>query len=67
MARIFLCGPALAEYMLNGTWAPEMPSSFRITSERIARLRKNLARTEDQGSTASHGDEGPPLDEATIS
>lgn len=67
MARIFLCAPALGEYMLNGTWAPEMPSSFRINPERIARLRKNLARKEDQGTTASHEDEGPPLDEATIS
>lgn len=40
MARIFLCAPSLASYILDGEWDPKMPKSFQITPERIERLRK---------------------------
>lgn len=39
MARIFLCAPALAQYVLTGKWDPAMPACFRLTPERLARLR----------------------------
>lgn len=39
MARIFLCAPVLAEFMRTGEWDPAMPASFRLTPERVARLR----------------------------
>jgi len=46
MARIFLCAPVLAKYMLDGEWDPEMPSAFLVTEERLARLRKEVKRDE---------------------
>jgi glycine/D-amino acid oxidase-like deaminating enzyme len=42
MARIFLCAPTLAKYMLDGTWDTAMPEAFRVTPERIAGLRKTV-------------------------
>lgn len=39
MARIFLCAPSLAQYILEGTWPAEMPQSFVLSQERIDRLR----------------------------
>lgn len=65
MARIFLCAPALAQYMLDGTWQEEMPSSFRITRQRIDGLRKKLARTEHEAKGSKAEDE-PPLDKVPI-
>jgi hypothetical protein len=45
MARIFLCAPALAEYMMTGEWEAAMPASFRVTPERLAKLRKKVNQT----------------------
>jgi hypothetical protein len=42
MARIFLCAPSLASYILNEEWDPKMPKSFQITPERIERLKKKV-------------------------
>ena len=46
MARIFLCAPALARYMLEGEWDPAMPTAFLVTEERLARLWKGVKRDE---------------------
>ena len=43
MARIFLCAPALATYMMTDRWDPAMPEAFLITTERIQKLRQGLA------------------------
>ncbi|OCF36345.1 hypothetical protein I316_02220 [Kwoniella heveanensis BCC8398] len=51
MARIFLCAPALARYVLTGEWDEAMPKSMRITEERLARLRTGL----DKGSLSKDG------------
>ena len=42
MARIFLCAPSLASYILDGEWDPKMPKSFQITPDRIERLRRKV-------------------------
>lgn len=39
MARIALCAPTLVGYMDSGEWEGIMPECFRITQERMARLR----------------------------
>jgi hypothetical protein len=65
MVRIFLCAPALAQYMLDGEWQEEMPKSFRVTQDRIDRLRKKIARKE-QETKESVAEAGPPLEDATI-
>ncbi|BEI82191.1 hypothetical protein CcaverHIS002_0300590 [Cutaneotrichosporon cavernicola] len=39
MARMFVTGPALAHYIRTGAWDRAMPKSFRVTPERLARLR----------------------------
>ena len=46
MARIFLCAPALAKYMLGEEWDPEMPEAFKITPERLAKLRTKVGNHE---------------------
>ncbi|WVQ62711.1 uncharacterized protein L199_000859 [Kwoniella botswanensis] len=51
MARIFICAPALAKHILTGEWDPIMPASFRITEERLTRLRKGL----DKGKLSKDG------------
>ncbi|WWC58190.1 uncharacterized protein I303_100726 [Kwoniella dejecticola CBS 10117] len=51
MARIFICAPALAKHILTGEWDDIMPSSFRITEERLAKLRKGL----DKGKLSHNG------------
>jgi hypothetical protein len=66
MARIFLCAPALAHYMLTGEWDREMPEAFQITPERICRLKKKVARKE-QEEKESLTEAGPPLEKVTIS
>ena len=72
MARIFLCAPTLAEYILTSKWDPAMPEAFRVTPERLEKLR---AKVEKPSEPASHGakDEGtvngtlvPALEDATI-
>jgi len=42
MARIFLCAPSLASYILDGEWDPKMPKSFQMTSDRIERLKRKV-------------------------
>ena len=42
MARIFLCAPSLASYILDGEWDPDMPESFKITPKRIERLKQKV-------------------------
>jgi hypothetical protein len=42
MARIFLCAPSLASYILDGEWDPKMPKSFQITPDRIERLKQKV-------------------------
>ncbi|GMK58038.1 hypothetical protein CspeluHIS016_0500700 [Cutaneotrichosporon spelunceum] len=39
MARIFVTAPALAHYIRTGVWDAAMPKSFRVSEERLARLR----------------------------
>lgn len=39
MARIFLCAPSLAHFILEGRWPEEMPRSFVLSQERIDRLQ----------------------------
>jgi hypothetical protein len=51
MARIFLCAPALAGYMLSGEWDPDMPTSFRVTPERLAKLRAKVDQAKEDAST----------------
>ncbi|WVR03558.1 hypothetical protein IAU60_000550 [Kwoniella sp. DSM 27419] len=51
MARIFLCAPALARFIQTGEWDPAMPASFRITEERLDRLRRGL----DKGVLKQNG------------
>ncbi|KAK4688190.1 hypothetical protein P7C73_g1922, partial [Tremellales sp. Uapishka_1] len=46
MARIMLCAPALAKYMLHGEWDPEMPEAFKITEERLERLKVALQKAQ---------------------
>lgn len=65
MARIFLCAPTLAQYMLTGEWADEMPEAFKVTPERISRLRKKVAR-KAQEENESMTEAGPPLEKVTI-
>jgi hypothetical protein len=50
MARIFLCAPALAEYMLTGEWDPAMPASFRVTPERLAKLRLKVGQAKGEAT-----------------
>lgn len=40
MARIFLTAPTLAKYITTGEWDEAMPSCFRVTPERVARLQQ---------------------------
>lgn len=49
MARIFLCAPALAQYVLTGEWDPAMPKSFRVTPERLDRLREKVGLAKAAG------------------
>ncbi|WRT63779.1 uncharacterized protein IL334_000704 [Kwoniella shivajii] len=42
MARIFICAPALSKYMLTGEWDEIMPASFRVTEERLLKLRQGV-------------------------
>jgi hypothetical protein len=58
MARIFLCAPALAQYMLTKTWDPAMPACFRVTPERIARLRAKVGLGSSQGSEEGYAATG---------
>ncbi|CAK9783596.1 unnamed protein product [Cutaneotrichosporon oleaginosum] len=39
MARMFVTAPALARYIRTGEWDAAMPASFRVTPQRLARLR----------------------------
>lgn len=66
MARIFLCAPTLAQYILTGKWNHEMPEAFKITPDRISRLRKKVARKEQEAKEGLT-DAGPPLEKVTIS
>lgn len=60
MARIFLCAPALARYMLMGDWDPDMPEAFRVTPERLGRLRVKVGL-----ASAAGGDGKAQGEEAT--
>ncbi|OCF32027.1 hypothetical protein I316_06413 [Kwoniella heveanensis BCC8398] len=46
MARIFHCGPCLADVVMNGmsAWDPTVPEAFTITEERLRRLRDLLPK-----------------------
>lgn len=75
MARIFLCAPTLAEYILTSQWDPAMPEAFRITPERLAKLRAKVeAPTSERPASHVAGKEGgtvngtlvPALKDATI-
>jgi glycine/D-amino acid oxidase-like deaminating enzyme len=39
MARIFVTAPALARFVCTGEWDADMPACFRVSDERLARLR----------------------------
>jgi hypothetical protein len=65
MARIFLCAPSLASYILTGEWDPKMPKSFRITPERIDRLKKKVESVKARESDAASRQE-PALEKAEI-
>jgi hypothetical protein len=65
MARIFLCAPSLASYILEGEWDPKMPKSFQITPERIDRLKKkvgNMKKNEVDAASRL----GPALEKVTL-
>jgi hypothetical protein len=73
MARIFLCAPTLANYILTDKWDPAMPDAFKITPERLDKLRAKIApskeATSQDDSTAEgtvHGTLIPALEDATI-
>ena len=73
MARIFLCAPTLADYILTSKWDPAMPEAFIVTPERLSRLRTNLALSEREASQSTanakrttHDSSTAPLEEATI-
>lgn len=65
MARIFLCAPSLASYILEGEWDAEMPKSFQITPERIEHLKKKVGNMKkDEVDAASRL--GPALEKVTL-
>lgn len=72
MARIFLCAPTLAKYVLSSEWDTAMPEAFRVTPERLAKLRAKVAPSK-AASEADKNVEGtvndtlvPALEDATI-
>lgn len=58
MARIFLCAPALAQFMLTGEWDPAMPSAFRVTTERLDKLREKVGLAKAAGKEDDSTAEG---------
>lgn len=77
MARIFLCAPALAQYILTSEWDEAMPKAFCVTPERLEKLRARVKGTADkeadEKAKAKESDSGtvngtlvPALEEATI-
>ena len=58
MARIFLCAPALAQYMLSGQWDAAMPEAFRVTPERLDRLREKVGLAKAAGKEDDSTAEG---------
>lgn len=65
MARIFLCAPSLASYILEGEWDPAMPQSFRVTPERIDRLKKKVGDMKKREADAASRLQ-PALEKVTI-
>jgi hypothetical protein len=65
MARIFLCAPSLASYILEGKWDPEMPKSFQITPERIERLKQKVGSLKKNEVDAASR-LGPALEKVTL-
>jgi len=47
MARIFHCAPCLADVILRGEegWDESVPRAFRMTAERVERLRGQVNKT----------------------
>jgi len=65
MARIFLCAPSLASYILDGEWDPKMPKSFQITPDRIERLKQKVGHMKKKEVDAASRLQ-PALEKVTI-
>ena len=66
MARIFLCAPTLADYILTSEWNSDMPEAFRVTPERLDKLRAKVKSQEAMPAKETEKEKADSKDEGTV-